>query len=81
MIDYYSKPILTARETARYLGMPESTLDVWLLDRGKPPLVHAVQPERRGWPRVPFVGVIGWAVNWLLGRAADRLNRSSGPAA
>ena len=58
MIDYYSKPILTARETARYLGMPESTLDVWLLDRGKSPLVHAVQPERRGWPRVPFVGVI-----------------------
>jgi hypothetical protein len=58
MIDYYSRPILTARETARYLGMPESTLDVWLLDRGKVPLVHAVQPERRGWPRVPFVGVI-----------------------
>jgi uncharacterized protein (DUF433 family) len=49
---------LTARETARYLGMPETTLDVWLLDRGRTPLVHAVSPERRGWPRVPFVGVI-----------------------
>ncbi|MEK6310452.1 MAG: PLD nuclease N-terminal domain-containing protein [Curtobacterium sp.] len=24
---------------------------------------------------VPVVGVIGWAVNWLLGNAADRLNR------
>jgi len=58
LIDYYSKPILTARETARYLGMPESTLDVWLLDRGKTPLVHAVQPDRRGWPRVAFVGVV-----------------------
>ena len=57
-IDYYAKPILTARETARYLGMPESTLDVWLLDRGQEALVHAVEPERRGWPRVPFVGVI-----------------------
>jgi uncharacterized protein (DUF433 family) len=56
--DYYSKAILTARETARYLGMPESTLDAWLLDSGKSPLVHAVQPQRRGWPRVPFVGVI-----------------------
>jgi uncharacterized protein (DUF433 family) len=55
---YYTQPILTARETARYLGMPESTLDVWLLDRGREPLVHAVQPEKRGWPRVPFVGVI-----------------------
>lgn len=56
--DYYTTPILTARETARYLGMPESTLDVWLLDRGKSPLVHAVTPKKRGWPRVPFVGVI-----------------------
>lgn len=56
--DYYSKPILTARETARYLGMPESTLDAWLLDRGRTALVHAVRPEHRGWPRVPFVGVI-----------------------
>ena len=58
IIDYYATPILTARETARYLGMPESTLDGWLLARGKVPLVHATQPERRGWPRVPFVGVI-----------------------
>lgn len=56
--DHYSTPILTARETARYLGMPESTLDAWLLARGRTPLVHAVSPERRGWPRVPFVGVI-----------------------
>ncbi|CAN5291159.1 hypothetical protein BH09ACT12_BH09ACT12_05440 [soil metagenome] len=56
--DYYSKPILTARETARYLAMPESTLDLWLLQAGERPLVHAVQPERRGWPRVPFAGVI-----------------------
>ncbi len=26
---------------------------------------------------VPVIGVLGWAVNWLLGKAADRLNRSS----
>jgi heme A synthase len=30
---------------------------------------------------LPVVGVLGWAVNWLLGRAADRLNRPAGPAA
>ena len=30
---------------------------------------------------LPVIGVLGWAVNWLLGRAADRLNRSNGPAA
>ncbi|MGL5866131.1 MAG: hypothetical protein ACRCYX_09710 [Dermatophilaceae bacterium] len=58
VIDYYSTPILTARETARYLGMPESTLDVWLRVRGEESLVHTVRPNRRGWPRVPFVGVI-----------------------
>lgn len=28
---------------------------------------------------LPGIGVLGWAVNWLLGRAADRLNRSGGP--
>jgi cytochrome c biogenesis factor len=26
---------------------------------------------------LPVIGLIGWAVNWLLGRAADRLGRSS----
>jgi len=30
---------------------------------------------------LPVIGVLGWAVNWLLGRAADRLNRPAGPAA
>lgn len=56
MVDIYRTPILTARETSRYLGMPESTLDQWL--SADEPLVHSVRPERRGWPRVPFVGVI-----------------------
>lgn len=58
MADIYGTPILTARETARYLRMPESTLDRWLATSDHHPLVHAVVPERRGWPRVPFVGVI-----------------------
>jgi len=38
--------------------MPESALDVWLLKADEGPLVHAVRPERRGRPRMPFVGVI-----------------------
>lgn len=54
--DIDKTPILTARETARYLDMPESTLDRWLASDD--PLVHSVTPERRGWPRVPFVGVV-----------------------
>jgi uncharacterized protein (DUF433 family) len=57
-VDIYSTPLLTAREVARSLRMPESTLNVWLADRRPAPLVHAVDAERRGWPRVPFVGVV-----------------------
>lgn len=30
---------------------------------------------------LPVIGVLGLAVNWLLGFAADRLNRPSGPTA
>ncbi len=37
--------------------MLESTLDTWLAHPVGTPLVHAVQPEKRGWPRVPFVGI------------------------
>lgn len=58
MTDIYRTPLLTARESARYLKMPESTLDSWLADDSRQPLVHAVLPERRGSPRVPFVGII-----------------------
>lgn len=39
--------------------MPESTLDLWLRADGQcEPLVHSVSPARRGWPRVPFGGLI-----------------------
>jgi hypothetical protein len=57
-VDPYRTPLLTARETARHLKMPESTLNVWLAAPADEPLVHAVRPERRGWPRVPFVGIV-----------------------
>lgn len=57
-MDLYTTPLLTARDTARHLGMPESTLDRWLATPSDEPLVHAIKPERRGWPRVPFVGII-----------------------
>lgn len=58
-INIYTTPLLTAREAARHLRMPESTLDNWLAaSKSGEALVHAVSPERRGWPRVPFVGVI-----------------------
>lgn len=55
-VDIYRTPLLTARDAARFLAMPESTLDRWLAVDD--PLVHAVEPERRGWPRIPFVGLV-----------------------
>ena len=58
-MDIYSTPLLTARDAATHLQMPESTLDSWLANpRGGEPLVHSVRPERRGWPRVTFAGVV-----------------------
>ena len=58
-MDIYTTPLLTAREAARHLRMPESTLNNWLVaSQTGDALVHAVTPDRRGWPRVPFVGVI-----------------------
>ena len=47
-MDRYATPLLTARETARVLKMPESTLDTWLAVPAGTPLVHAVPPEKRG---------------------------------
>ena len=58
-MDIRSTPLLTAREAARHLNMPESTLDRWLVETAGPgPLVHAVIPERRGWPRMPFLAIV-----------------------
>lgn len=58
-MDIYTTPLVTARDAAAHLRMPESTLDLWLRGTGQDePLVHSVVPERRGWPRVPFAGLI-----------------------
>lgn len=79
--DSYRTPILTARETARYLKMPESTLDVWLRDDSGAPLVHAVTPAKRGWPRVPFVGVVeAYVLRCLrdLGLSMDQIRAAAG---
>lgn len=55
----FNTPILTARDAARHLRMPESTLDVWIAKQASSaPLIHSIDPERRGWPRLPFVAVI-----------------------
>ncbi len=58
-MDIYRTPLLTARDAARHLEMPESTLDHWIRTQAADaPLVHAVAPERRGWPRMPFIAIV-----------------------
>ena len=58
-MDMRTTPLLTARDAARHLNMPESTLDAWIATTAEhAPLIHAVTPERRGWPRLPFVAII-----------------------
>lgn len=59
VLDRFRDPVLTAKETARHLLIPQRTLNHWLAEEaGGAPLVHRVPPERRGWPTVPFVAVV-----------------------
>ncbi|MFC3450069.1 DUF433 domain-containing protein [Amycolatopsis speibonae] len=59
MVDKFNEPLLTPKEVARHLGIPESTMYYWLGEEADGvPLVHRISPERRGWPSVPFVAVV-----------------------
>ncbi|MFG1804420.1 DUF433 domain-containing protein [Micromonospora carbonacea] len=59
MIDKLQDALLTPADTARYLGIPRSTMYSWLAEKAAgAPLVHTVPPAKRGWPSVPFVAVI-----------------------
>ena len=59
MADKFTDPLLTPKEVARHLGIPESTMYYWLSEEAYgAPLVHRVTPEKRGWPSVPFVAVV-----------------------
>ncbi|MFF1276360.1 DUF433 domain-containing protein [Streptomyces marokkonensis] len=58
MVDRFTDGLLTPAETASYLEIPQSTLTSWL--RGQAagaPLVHQVEPVRKGQPSVPFIAV------------------------
>jgi hypothetical protein len=59
VVDRFNDPLLTTTETARHLLIPQRTLNHWLAEEaGGAPLVHRVDPERRGWPTVPFIAVV-----------------------
>jgi uncharacterized protein (DUF433 family) len=58
MVDRFEDGLLTPAETASYLEIPQSTLASWLKGRAAgAPLVHQVEPLRKGQPSVPFIAV------------------------
>ena len=59
MIDRFTIPLMTPLETAAHLQIPERTVSRWLNQKAAGhPLVHSVQPERRGRPSVPFIALV-----------------------
>ncbi|MFI5471296.1 DUF433 domain-containing protein [Streptomyces cacaoi] len=58
MVDRFQDGLLTPTETASCLEIPQSTLTSWLKGRAAgAPLVHQVEPARKGQPSVPFIAV------------------------
>jgi uncharacterized protein (DUF433 family) len=54
----FTSPILRPREVATLVSMPEPTVRRWTrpID-DRPPMVHEVRTQRRGWPSIPLVGL------------------------
>lgn len=58
MTDRFRDGLLTPTETASHLEIPQSTLTSWLKSSAAgAPLVHQVEPRRKGQPSVPFIAV------------------------
>jgi uncharacterized protein (DUF433 family) len=58
MVDRFRDGLLTPTETSSYLEIPSSTLTSWLKGTAAgAPLVHQVEPVRKGQPSVPFIAV------------------------
>lgn len=59
-IDIFADPLFTPREVSAYLKIPQSTVYYWLgaSSAGNVPLVHHIEPERRGAASVPFAALV-----------------------
>jgi uncharacterized protein (DUF433 family) len=53
-MDIYEEPMVSVREAAQYLSIPDSTLGAWKQNRS----IHSVPAERHGWPTLPFAAVV-----------------------
>lgn len=54
MVDIYKDPIMNVSDASTYLAIPKSTLGGW----SREDVIHTADPVRRGWPNLPFVGVV-----------------------
>ncbi|MET9098438.1 DUF433 domain-containing protein [Streptomyces antibioticus] len=58
MVRRFDDGLLTPAEVASYLEIPQSTLTTWLNGKATgAPLIHQVEPVRKGQPSVPFIAV------------------------
>lgn len=53
-MDIYEMPLVNTSDAARYLAVAPETLRNWR----RTGLVHSLEAERKGWPNLPFVGVV-----------------------
>lgn len=63
----FDVPLYACAEAARHLDLPGSTFRTWT--KGSSPLVCTLPAESRGWPCVPFVGLVEGLVLSALRRA------------
>lgn len=54
----FTSPILRPRDVATLVSMPEPTVRRWTRSADdRPPMVHEVRSQPRGWPSIPLVGL------------------------
>lgn len=59
MVDVFQDALFTPADVSHHLVIPERTVYDWLSDQTPGgPLVHHVQPERRGRASVPFIALV-----------------------
>jgi len=60
MVDRFHEPLLSVQDTARHLDLEPRRLQRWLHQETAAgiPLVHGIEPIKRGWPAIPFVAVV-----------------------
>jgi uncharacterized protein (DUF433 family) len=49
---------MTAQDAGTHLGVPPATVKYWIKNSAGPaPIMHSVEPEVRGGPRIPFIAL------------------------